>query len=66
MDRYKEKDRRNKCRQTGLFYDTVIYTKWGPVTYDESYHAEDNLKGLCLSLGRARRVGGTHDTLQPE
>lgn len=26
------------------FQDTVIFTHWGPVTYDESYHAEDNLK----------------------
>ena len=26
------------------FQDTVIYTHWGPVTYDDSYHAEDNLK----------------------
>lgn len=26
------------------FQDTVIYTHWGPVTYDDSYHADDNLK----------------------
>jgi penicillin amidase len=31
-------------RDQQVFYDTVIYTHWGPVTYDESYHAEDNLK----------------------
>ncbi len=31
-------------RDQQIFYDTVIYTHWGPVTYDESYHAEDNLK----------------------
>jgi penicillin G amidase len=30
------------------FYDTVIYTKWGPVTYDRNYHAEDNLKGYAF------------------
>jgi len=26
------------------YIDTVIYTHWGPVVYDESYQAEDNLK----------------------
>jgi penicillin G amidase len=31
-------------RGTAPFSDTVIYTHWGPVTYDESYHADDNLK----------------------
>lgn len=33
-----------KIRGEATFYDTVVYTKWGPVTYDQSYHAEDNLK----------------------
>ncbi|HKZ38597.1 MAG TPA: penicillin acylase family protein, partial [Chryseolinea sp.] len=31
-------------RDQPVFYDTVVYTHWGPVTYDEHYHAEDNLK----------------------
>jgi|APTNR8051073442_1049403.scaffolds.fasta_scaffold00093_81 penicillin amidase len=31
-----------------VFYDTVIYTHWGPVTYDESYHAEDELKNYAF------------------
>lgn len=25
-------------RGTEIFYDTVLYTSWGPVTYDESFH----------------------------
>lgn len=30
-------------RGTEVFYDTVLYTTWGPVTYDESFHAENDL-----------------------
>lgn len=30
------------------FKDTVIYTHWGPVTYDESYRASNNLKHYAL------------------
>ncbi len=30
------------------FYDTVSYTYWGPVTYDESFHAENNLNGYAF------------------
>jgi penicillin amidase len=33
-----------RVRDQPVFYDTVIYTHWGPVTYDESYHADHNLK----------------------
>jgi penicillin amidase len=33
-----------KIRDQPSFYDTVVYTHWGPITYDERYHAEDNLK----------------------
>lgn len=33
-----------KVRGREVFQDTVIFTHWGPVTYDESYHADDNLK----------------------
>jgi len=33
-----------KIRDQPSFYDTIVYTKWGPVTYDEKYHAEDNKK----------------------
>ena len=34
-----------EIRQKGLptFYDTVIYTHWGPVTYDKNFHAEMNI-----------------------
>lgn len=32
-----------KVRNGESFYDTVVYTHWGPVTYDGSYHAEDQL-----------------------
>ncbi|HYG18061.1 MAG TPA: penicillin acylase family protein, partial [Ohtaekwangia sp.] len=27
-----------------VFYDTVLYTRWGPVTYDEHFGSRDNLK----------------------
>ncbi|HZB12743.1 MAG TPA: penicillin acylase family protein [Chryseolinea sp.] len=30
-------------RDKSVFYDTIVYTQWGPVTYDENYHAENNL-----------------------
>jgi penicillin G amidase len=30
-------------RDQPVFYDTVVYTKWGPITYDENYHAENKL-----------------------
>lgn len=30
-----------KVRNDEVFYDTVVYTHWGPVPYDHSYHAED-------------------------
>lgn len=33
-----------KIRDQPSFYDTVVYTHWGPITYDERYHAEDNKK----------------------
>ena len=35
-------------RGHAVFYDTVIYTHWGPVTYDERYHAEDELKNYAF------------------
>ena len=31
-------------RDQHVFYDTVMYTHWGPIPYDDSYHAGDNLK----------------------
>jgi penicillin amidase len=37
-----------KVRGTKVFYDTVIYTTWGPVTYDESYRAENDLKNYSF------------------
>lgn len=30
-----------KVRNDEVFYDTVVYTHWGPIPYDHSYHAED-------------------------
>ena len=45
-----------KVRTNLYFYDTVVYTHWGPVTYDEKYHAENNLKSLCLPLDFPRCV----------
>ncbi len=33
-----------RVRDQHVFYDTVVYTRWGPVTYDERFHAENNLK----------------------
>lgn len=33
-----------KIRGEKVFYDTVIYTHWGPVTYDDSFGAEEGTK----------------------
>lgn len=33
-----------KVRGSGIFYDTVVYTHWGPVTYDHSFDLEKDLK----------------------
>jgi penicillin amidase len=33
-----------RVRDMPVFYDTVIYTHWGPVTFDETFYAEDNLE----------------------
>src|SRR5690606_3691267 len=30
------------------FYDTVVYTHWGPVVYDHSFHAGNELNGYAL------------------
>ncbi len=30
-------------RGKDIVYDTVIYTHWGPITYDEDFHGENNL-----------------------
>jgi penicillin amidase len=37
-----------KVRNGESFYDTVVYTHWGPVTYDGSYHAEDPLSNYSF------------------
>jgi penicillin amidase len=37
-----------KVRGKPVFYDTVNYTYWGPVTYDESFHAENSLNGYSF------------------
>lgn len=31
-----------------VFYDTVVYTHWGPITYDKTYHGEHNLNGYAM------------------
>lgn len=37
-----------KVKGKPLFYDTVMYTEWGPVTYDHSFQAKDNLNGYAF------------------
>jgi penicillin G amidase len=37
-----------KIRGGDVFYDTVIYTQYGPITYDERYRADDNLKNYAF------------------
>ncbi|MBT1704864.1 penicillin acylase family protein [Chryseosolibacter indicus] len=37
-----------KIKGKGVYKDTVIYTQWGPVTYDESFHPEDQLKNYAF------------------
>lgn len=37
-----------KVRNGESLYDTVVYTHWGPVTYDASYHAEDQLNNYSF------------------
>ena len=32
-----------KVRGNAPVYDTVVYTHWGPVTYDHNYHGENEL-----------------------
>jgi penicillin amidase len=32
-----------RIRGSAAFYDTVVYTHWGPVTYDHNYHGENEL-----------------------
>jgi penicillin G amidase len=37
-----------KVRGKDNFYDTVTYTNWGPIVYDPSFHAEDDLNGYAF------------------
>jgi penicillin G amidase len=37
-----------KIKGQPSFYDTVIYTHWGPVTYDKNFHGDDNLKDYAF------------------
>lgn len=37
-----------KVRGQPAYYDTVMYTYWGPITYDKSFHAGDNLNGYAF------------------
>lgn len=35
-------------RGTTTFYDTIIYTQWGPITYDRNYNGDKNLKDYAF------------------
>lgn len=35
-------------RNGSVLYDTVVYTHWGPVTYDQSFHADNELNGYAF------------------
>ena len=37
-----------KVRGGKTFYDTVVYTRWGPVTYDRNFHGEKELNGYAF------------------
>ena len=37
-----------KVRGGTTYYDTVIYTHWGPVTYDNNFQAENELNGYAF------------------
>lgn len=37
-----------KVRGGSTYYDTVVYTHWGPVTYDNHFHAENELNGYAF------------------
>ncbi|MDH4296103.1 MAG: penicillin acylase family protein [Cyclobacteriaceae bacterium] len=39
---------RFKVRGKPVFEDTLLYTYWGPIPYDENYHATNNLKGYAF------------------
>jgi penicillin G amidase len=35
-------------RNGEVFYDTVVYTHWGPITYDRSFRSEDQLSNYAF------------------
>lgn len=37
-----------RIRGARPFYDTVVYTRWGPVTYDRNFHAGRALNGYAF------------------
>jgi penicillin amidase len=37
-----------RLRDGSIFYDTVVYTHWGPVTYDHSFHASSEKNGYAF------------------
>lgn len=37
-----------RIRGGSTYYDTVVYTHWGPVTYDNNFHAENELNGYAF------------------
>lgn len=37
-----------RVRGGKTYYDTVVYTHWGPVTYDNHFHAENELNGYAF------------------
>ncbi len=37
-----------RSRDGSVFYDTVVYTHWGPVTYDHNFGADSDLNGYAF------------------
>lgn len=37
-----------RIRGGSTYYDTVVYTHWGPVTYDNNFNAENELNGYAF------------------
>lgn len=33
-----------RVRDQEVFTDTIVFTEWGPITYDENYHGDENRK----------------------
>lgn len=37
-----------RVRDKPVFYDTIVYTHWGPITYDRNFKAENNLNNYAF------------------